>query len=339
MGPMSARYRAAARAALLAVPPVRRLRDQRDDLARRLAAAEAAVAAAPPAVDQGEAAGEVGRFPPGHFYSPIPSRAHVEQALAGVVERRLPTVDLRVDAQLRLLGELAPFVEDAPFARDAAGAAARGHRYHLDNPFFGPVDGLIAQAMLRHHRPARVVEVGSGFSSALMLDVDELHLDRSTSFTFIDPEPQRLESLLAADDEIQDRVTIVRGEVQTVDPEVFAQLVGGDLLFIDSSHVVSCGSDVNLLLLEVVPALPPGVLVHVHDIGWPFEYPRSWIEEGRFWTEAYLLQALLAGSTSLQVELWPGQLAAEHHAEVAGRMPSLADPSTGWGSSLWLRTA
>lgn len=342
MGTNGNKLREAARRSLLLASPVRRLYHERNALAQRLAEAEERAATPPPAaavVDQGTAAGNVALYPPGHFYSPIPSKAHVDRALAHQGARRLPGVDLRPDAQLAVLAELAPYVHDSPFARDEAQAARQGHRYHLDNPFFGPSDGLIAQAVLRHHRPARVFEVGSGFSSALMLDVDDLYLDQRTRFTFVDPYPERLESLLTSTDEAGERVTVIRREIQAVDPAVFAELEAGDVLFIDSSHVVSCGSDVNLLLLEVVPALEPGILVHVHDIGWPFEYSREWIEEGRFWTEAYLLQALLVGNAALTVELWLGQLVVERNAEVAARTPELADPAVGWGTSLWLRTA
>jgi hypothetical protein len=316
------------RAALL-VPPVRRLRDERDAAAAALATAS---------IDQGTAAGNVAVYPPGHFYSPIPSKGDVDRALASLGARRLPGVDLRTEVQLDVLSELAPLVHDSPFAREEPDAAQRGHRYHLDNPFFGPTDGLIAQAFLRSRKPPRVVEVGSGFSSALMLDVDDLYLDRRTRFTFVDPHPQRLESLLAAGDESGDRVTILRHEVQDVDLAIFDELEPGDLLFVDSSHVVGTGSDVNLLLLEVVPALKPGILVHIHDVGWPFEYSRDWLEEGRFWSEAYLLQALLVGNAGLAVELWMGQLLVEQNDQVASRTPELADPAVGWGTSVWLRT-
>jgi predicted O-methyltransferase YrrM len=245
---------------------------------------------------------------------------------------------LHTEAQLDVLSELAPFVHDSPFARESAEASRPEHRYHLDNPFFGPTDGLIAQAFLRSRRPSRVVEVGSGYSSALMLDIDDLYLENRTRFTFVDPYPERLESLLAAGDETGERVTVLRHEVQDVDLAIFDELEPGDLLFIDSSHVVRCGSDVNLLLLEVVPALKPGILVHVHDVGWPFEYSREWIEEGRYWTEGYLLQALLVGNAALTLELWMGQLLVEQNPQVVSRTPELADPAVGWGTSVWLRT-
>lgn len=149
---------------------------------------------------------------------------------------------------------------------------------------------MVLHTMLRHLRPARVIEVGSGWSSACMLDTDDLFLDGATEITFIDPEPERLESLLRGD-ELEPRVTIHRCRVQDVDPGLFGALEAGDVLFIDSSHVVKAGSDVIQLALDVVPTLPAGTFVHIHDIPWPFEYPKLWAEQRRWWSEAYLVRA------------------------------------------------
>ena len=242
------------------------------------------------------------------------------------LRRPFPGIDLRPDAQLALASDLGKLAEDQPF-----GAEARpGLRYQFDNGFFAYDDGLVLHCMLRRIRPRRVVEVGSGWSSACMLDTNDLFLDGATQLTFIDPETERLESLLRAGD--RDVVTVHRAPVQAVDPAVFAALRSGDILFIDSSHVTKAGSDVNLLLLDVVPSLPPGVVVHVHDIPWPFEYAVPWAEEGRYWNEAYLLRALLTNNDRLGI-LWFNSYLAETKLEaVRAEIPAYF----GDGLSLWL---
>ena len=187
-------------------------------------------------------------------------------------------------------------------------------------------------SMLRLHRPARVVEVGSGFSSALMLDTNERFLDRSTQLTFIEPYPVRLNGLLRDEDRKQ---ASVRTEfVQDTPLEIFTALQPGDFLFIDSSHVARPGSDLNHLLFNVIPLLTPGVIIHFHDIFWPFEYPLPWIEEGRAYNELYLLRAFLAYNPAFEILLF------NHHAGHAERpwleanMPLFLRNT---GGSLWLR--
>jgi hypothetical protein len=272
-----------------------------------------------------------GLYPPGHFHSPVPDldevRARDQQIFDGSAE--LAGIDLRSQAQLALVDRLGRYAADQPF-----GAGPRpGLRYHFDNDYFGWGDGLVLFCMLRHLRPARVVEVGSGYSSALMLDTAERFLDPAPGLVFIEPFPDRLQGLLRDGD--RDRVTLLSQPVQDVDRAVFDRLEPGDVLFIDSSHVTKIGSDVNLLLLEVVPRLPPGVHVHVHDIIWPFEYDRDWVYEGRAWNEAYLLRALLTGNPRLRIELWSSQLAACHREQVGAALPLWLRDN---GTSMWLET-
>jgi predicted O-methyltransferase YrrM len=276
--------------------------------------------------------GRYGLYPPGHFHSPVPDldevRLHDQEIFDGVPE--LAGIDLRGDEQLALVERLRRYAADQPF-----GAEPRdGLRYHFDNDYFGWGDGLVLYCMLRHLRPARVIEVGSGFSSALMLDTAERFLDDAPELTFIEPNPERLQGLLRAGD--KERVTLLAQPVQAVDRAVFDRLEPGDVLFIDSSHVAKIGSDVNLLLLEVLPRLRPGVQVHVHDIVWPFEYARKWVYQGRAWNEAYLLRALLVGNPGLRITFWSSYLAARHRDQVAAALPGWLEDS---GTSMWLETA
>src|SRR5262249_4955967 len=154
----------------------------------------------------------------------------------------------------------------------------------------------------REFRPARVIEIGSGFSSAIMLDTCEQFLQGHTRFTFFDPYPERLQQLLSTED--SRTCEVVAKRVQDINVELFSELGDNDMLFVDSSHVSKYASDVNHILFEILPVLRPGVFVHFHDVFFPFEYPQHWIPQGRCWNEAYLLRAFLQYNKTFKIKLF-----------------------------------
>ncbi len=268
--------------------------------------------------------------PPGHIYSPIPSAGDVERASRRAAQSGpdLPGIDLRGEEQLRLLAGLLPLAADLP-AWDRPGA----HRYRYDNTWFLHADAVVCALLLRHLRPARVVEVGCGFSSALALDVDELFLGGGTHFTFIDPDPERLRSLVR-DGDLDGR--LLAQPVQDVPLRPFERLAAGDVLLVDSSHVMKAGSDVQYLVDEVYPRLAAGVHVHVHDVFWPFEYPASWLRTGCSLNEAYVVRAMLTSGGAWEVVLWDSYLERFHRDWLAEHLPlMLAAPHPTGG--IWLR--
>ncbi|MCE2861065.1 MAG: hypothetical protein RIR76_1101 [Verrucomicrobiota bacterium] len=268
-------------------------------------------------------------FPPGHFYSPLPSREETAEAFArGGFGPPFPGVDLNEAGQVERLERFAGWYAEQPFPEEAA----PGRRFHLANPSYGHFDAIMLYAMLREARPRRIIEVGSGFSSAAMLDLNEHVLGGAVDFTFIDPDMRRLRPLLREGD--AGRVTLVERRVQEVPLETFAALGAGDVLFIDSSHVSKIGSDVNRLYFDVLPALAPGVLIHIHDVAGNLEYPREWFDEGRAWNEQYLLRAFLMHNAAYRIELFTGWLFNTRHAWFRERMPLCA---RGGGGQLWLR--
>jgi hypothetical protein len=265
---------------------------------------------------------------PGHFYSPIPSLAELREREAQIwpdPPPSLPGIDLNVEGQLALLRELAAFYPDVPFPR-TQGAT----RYWFENPAYSFGDAIFLFAMLRHLRPKRVIEIGSGFSSAAMLDTNERFLDRAVALTFIDPDLTTLESLLRADD----RVETIAARVQDVPLARFDALAAGDVLFVDSTHVAKTGSDVNQILFEIVPRLGSGVYVHFHDVFYPFEYPKEWVFEGRAWNEDYLLRAFLAFNGAFEVVLFSQYLARFHREWLARELPMVLENP---GGALWMR--
>src|SRR5713101_4086730 len=236
------------------------------------------------------------RVPPGHFLSPIPSLDEMRNAerLLGPLPRELPGISLNEDKQLALLSELSAYYSDLPFPDHKT----KDRRYFFENPMYSYSDAICLYGMIRHVRPRRIVEVGSGHSSCVMLDTNEIFFQNRIACTFIEPHPERLLSLLVPED--KDSIEILPSRVQDVEIARFRDLQRNDILFIDSSHVVKVGSDVNYIVSEVLPSLRVGVYVHFHDIFYPFEYPREWIETGRYWTEGYLLRAFLAFNSAFE---------------------------------------
>jgi predicted O-methyltransferase YrrM len=268
-------------------------------------------------------------YPPGHFYSPIPALKEIKKREAEIfaIHPSMPGIDLRPERQLQTMSQLTSICEDQPFSAHPK----EGLRYYFDNGFFPAADGLVLHAMLRLNRPRRLIEVGSGFSSALVLDTNDLFLDGELTCTFIDPYPDRLLGLLRDEDRARHRV--VSEPVQNVPLELFDDLEAGDILFIDSSHVSKVGSDVNRLVFDVLPRLHPGVLIHFHDVFYPFEYPAGSVFSGRAWNEDYILRAFLMFNTRFDIEIFNGYLGYIHGGDIAPGLPNWNDQ----GGSLWLR--
>lgn len=162
--------------------------------------------------------------------------------------------------------------------------------YYIDNNFFPEADAFMLASVIRQERPKRIIEVGSGFSSAVMIDTirDE---KLSVSLTLIEPNPERVKALLL--DHSYVTYSIIERDVQEVDVEIFDSLESNDILFIDSSHVAKIGSDVSFLFLRVLPRIKAGVIVHVHDIFYPYSYPMAWLKQGRCLNRAARRQSLV----------------------------------------------
>jgi len=249
--------------------------------------------------------------PPGHFYSPVSNSADRARQVAVDAKESTSGVDVNEASQLALVGELRPH---------AANFAPKRWSEDDRNSMFGREDAIVLFGLLSLFRPRQIVEVGSGYSTAVMLDAAEA-TGSTWSITCIEPYPQRLNSLLRPGDDPE----IIVAPVQDVPMGRFTDLGAGDLLFIDSTHVAKAGSDVLHLLLEVLPRLHPGVLVHVHDIFWPFSYRPEWLAEGRDWTEAYLLRALLTENPRWEILLFSDWLSRTHPAEAEALFPGGAD--------------
>jgi hypothetical protein len=267
---------------------------------------------------------------PGHFYSPIPSLQEIRSDESRIFERdlrHLPGIELNERGQLALFRTLSRYYHDQPWGDHPSEPL----RYFFDNDYFRHGEAILLSCMLRHLRPRRLIEVGCGFSSCAVLDVNELFFSNSIACTLIDPYPDVLLEHLRPED--LEQVTLLRRRVQDVETARFRSLRSGDIVMIDSSHVAKTGSDVNDIFFRILPALHAGVHVHFHDIHYPFEYPREWVYEGRSWNEAYVLRAFLEFNGAFRVRLFNAFLAQFHAEEMSKRMPRvMSNP----GSSVWL---
>jgi Methyltransferase domain len=269
--------------------------------------------------------------PTGHFYSPIPAREELRRdgkRIFNTAVRSLPEIDLNESQQLVLLQRLA--AQAATFTLPQT--PTEGRRYYSNNDYFTLADALVLATLLIEHKPQRYLEIGSGFSSALALDVRDRLLRRKLQCVFADPNAGRLRSLIgtSADGGIE----ILEERIQDVPDRRFQALSSGDVLFVDGSHVAKVGSDVNDVIFRVLPLLHVGVLVHFHDIWWPFEYRAEDVLRGRSWNEAYLLRAFLADNGRYEILLFGSWLQHCHSTEWCAAFP-MAEGSV--ASSLWLR--
>jgi len=275
------------------------------------------------------AAGELG-WPPGHFYSPVPDLTDVWKREPAIFapQPHLPGIRLEIDRQLRLLEQLARYYPEVPFTDQKQA----GLRFHYDNPNFSYGEAIVLYCMMRLLNPRRIIEIGSGYSSCVILDTIERALPGVVDCTFIEPFPELLLGLVNPGD--QKRFRLLDRRVQEVDLAVFDDLAANDILIVDSSHVSKVGSDVNHILFQILPRLREGVYVHIHDIMQGFEYPKEWVYQGRAWNEAYLVRAFLQYNSAFSIELFNAYMGEYHRRALSDLLPLAARNP---GTSLWLR--
>jgi hypothetical protein len=267
-------------------------------------------------------------FLPVHFYSPLPAKREIDDA---VFERRyddIPGLEVDRTSYHELLKQIAHYASelyDVP--REYAG----------DEPIFSwlnaslwPGDAIVYYCLIRHLKPQRIVEIGSGQSS--IIAAKALARNGHGFMTCVEPYPsQRVRRL--ADEE--PHVQLIPEKLQRVKSDVFTQLNANDILFIDSSHVAKIDSDVNHEIFRILPHVARGVWCHVHDIFLPLDYPRSWVlDKQLFWNEQYVLMAFLAFNTDFRIRLANNYVACEMRDEWTSTFPSIGREWPG-GGSLW----
>jgi predicted O-methyltransferase YrrM len=276
------------------------------------------------------------RFPPGHYYSPLPDTRELgaepmHSMVWPAVPRETPGIDWRDAEQVALCRNVFGSQSRLEFASEPTGDDTV---YSTANDQYSAVDAWVLEAFLRHLRPRRLIEIGSGFSTLISARVNRELLDRTMNVICIEPDP---------------RPFLVKGvpgvselrieKVQNTPLDVFQELNRNDVLFIDTSHVAKTGSEVPWLYQEVVPRLRPGVVVHIHDVYAPGEYPVAWVMDGWGWNELYVVRAFLAYNSAFQVEFGAQYMLKRHRDLMQEAFPGVREQryAQSGGSSLWIR--
>lgn len=274
---------------------------------------------------------EIKKFsPPGHFNSPIPSIEKVlkNEACIWKLTTSIPGIELNSKAQLNLIYEFEQFYNELPFSEEKDDRL----RYFYSNPAYSYSDAILLYCMVRQLKPLNIIEIGSGYSSCVLLDTNELHFNNKINIHFIEPYPQHLIELIKETDTT--RINIYEQELQEISLSFFQQLRPNDILFIDSTHVSKIGSDVNYLIHNILPSISDGVYIHFHDIFYPFEYPKEWILEGRAWNEQYILRAFLQYNTKFEIVLFNTYIELLFKERIKAKYPLLFKNT---GGSIWIK--
>lgn len=263
-------------------------------------------------------------------YSPIPVVEPKDDPVWSAPQTSLAGIELDLDAQFVFVeSELARFVPELAAPDDPPA----GGGFHLANDWYPSVDAELLYALLRHLRPRRLLELGSGYSTLVAAQAARVNAGegRPLELTSVDAAPR--ETLLAG---LDAAVRLERDRAEDLPLARFGELERGDVLFVDTSHTVKHGSEVNRLVLEVLPRLAPGVVVHFHDVFLPYAYPREWLVDELMFAEQYLIQAFLSGNRDWRVLVAAHALARADPERLARTFPSLSRiPSVG-PSALWL---
>jgi len=262
---------------------------------------------------------------PSHFYFPVPD---LDSFRGKDWKERRPCsgIDFHFDEQIqRLQHDLAPYLAECKFPESSI--SNNGHRsFHFNNGFFEHVDAEIAYAFVRRNKPRRIIEIGSG--NTTMVLAAALRANRKEGFPgeLISIEPHPAPYLKHGIDGL---TQLIEKPVQQVPVEFFHQLEANDILFIDSTHVVSVDSDVLYECLRILPELAEGVLVHLHDIFTPFDYPQKFVMTNLcFWGEQYMLEAFLSFNRAFRVMWSASALQHEHWNELEAAFPAWKDSYT-----------
>ena len=248
---------------------------------------------------------------PVHFYSPIPDINDLEKRKIWDVRSELKGINFRAGEQLELLKQLGSgFSEECQWPLQSTENLSE---FYLQNQSFSYGCAASTHCVIRHFKPRTIIEIGSGMSSMVIskaIQLNGLQNGHHSNYIIVDPYPG--EFIKNRSIEMKE---LIESRVELLDMSFFEQLKANDILFIDSSHSVKIGGDVNYLFLEILPRLAPGVIVHIHDIGIPYEYSKTYATSEtfrQFWTEQYLLQGFLCFNYEFEILLAMNYLMSDH---------------------------
>ena len=272
----------------------------------------------------------VGVFPiVDHYYEPLFNEKHLKLPLDQ--DRLLPGIKWNEEEQLNLLSQFnyQEELSGLPYSRPKDDLS-----FFYDNPSFGPADAEYLYCMIRHFKPARIIEVGSGYSTLMARQALRKNTEEQPSYSceHVCIEPYEMPWLEKT------KVQVIRKLVEEMDLSFFQTLEANDILFIDSSHMVRPQGDVLFEFLQILPTLKPGVIIHVHDIFSPRDYTKQHIvQDVLFWNEQYLLEAFLTCNNQFSIIGALNYLKSRYPNEMISKLPLLKSHPAHVPGSFWIR--
>ncbi len=263
---------------------------------------------------------------PDHFYQPLPNLTSLNR-YNFKKQSSLVGIDMNDKTQLNFMNKIFPLFKKE-YRQFPYKPTANEYDFYFGNGAFDGIDALVLYCMIRYFKPETIIEVGSGWSTRVAARASLKN--EKTKLISIEPYPYGF-----LKKGFPGLTKLIKKKVEDVDRKIFTDLNKNDILFIDSSHVVKTGGDVQYLFLEVLPRLKEGVVIHIHDIFLPYEYPRDWVvNEYRFWNEQYLLQAFLTYNNKSEILFANNYMGSKYKKELK---KIFFNSPTHSGGSIWLR--
>ncbi len=270
-----------------------------------------------------------------HFYEPIPDTRKLNESLWRNNSEMIG-LNINEKKQLELLSFFSARYKQEYSQFPKQQTPSKNHRFFLENGSYESVDAEILYSMVRFFQPRKILEVGSGFSTLIsgqaIRKTKEENKNYDCELTVIDPYPTSV-----IERGFPELTKVIKQPVEEVSYSLFETLGPNDILFIDSSHVLKIGSDVQFEYLEIIPRVNAGVLIHIHDIFLPAQYPKKWvIKKHVFWNEQYLLQAFMSFNNCFEV-VWSGNYFNQNFPEKLSEAFASYQPGITFPGSFWIK--
>ena len=268
-------------------------------------------------------------FSPENCYSPLVVGKELEDRKHIIWpdkhENTLADIELNEEIQKKSLSIIEKkYSEGVAFCNNLS-----NKKFTFNNPYFSIADGIILYALLSHIKPKKIIEIGAGYSTCFIQEIKNSIFENSFDYQVIEPNTDVYNSLVK---NVTD-ITLYEQTVQSIPLDVFKTLETGDILYLDTSHIVKTGSEVNHILFNILPVLNKGVIIHFDDVYYPFEYNKELIDKGYSWNENYFLRAFLMNNNKYRIMLFTDYL-NKCHSGLFKNIPSLKLNHT---ADLWLK--
>jgi hypothetical protein len=251
------------------------------------------------------------QFPPGHFYSVIPNIT--TDYTNNNNNTKFKNLDFNEESHKSILNEINNYLVkfDKEFGHTNILERQNNLQYSLLNGAFEWMDARLLHYFLQKNTPKKIIEIGSGNSTLLTYNT-KLMFNLDVDIICIEPYPS--DYLKKLHD--TGKITLIQKCLENVDLNIFKTLTQNDILFIDSSHVLKLDSDVMFYFTKIFPLLNKNVLIHIHDIFFPYDYPLEWLKQGRFWNEQYFLYVFLQFNTKFRIKFCNSYSGYKYHDEL-----------------------